>query len=81
MISSMEANQEAADLRESHDNAWFDTVVIPTGYRFAPTDEELITQYLAEKVKGKPLPSNTIREVDIYQYTPEEVEGTYLIFH
>ncbi|XP_028758766.1 NAC domain-containing protein 41-like [Neltuma alba] len=43
----------------------------PPGYRFCPTEEELIVKYLMKKVKNEPLPPNLIiPEVDIYQYDP-----------
>ncbi|GMN38965.1 hypothetical protein TIFTF001_008187 [Ficus carica] len=49
---------------------------IPTGYRFAPTDEELISYYLARKLRGLSLPSDMIK-VDLYDYTPEQLEVGY----
>ena len=56
---------------------------IPTGYRFAPTNEELISYYLTRKLRGLSLPPNIeelIKEVDIYDYTPEQLEGIYIIY-
>ncbi|KAI5652714.1 hypothetical protein M9H77_29901 [Catharanthus roseus] len=38
--------------------------MLPVGYRFAPTDEELIKYYLANKVFYKPVPVKIIREID-----------------
>ncbi|KAL2509197.1 NAC domain-containing protein [Forsythia ovata] len=41
--------------------------MMPLGYRFEPTDEELIHCYLEKKVKGLPLPWNvSIVERDLY---------------
>eukprot|EP00257_Ricinus_communis_P002976 XP_002514683.2 NAC transcription factor 32 [Ricinus communis] len=37
---------------------------IPPGYRFLPTDEELITDYLMKKVCYEPLPPHVIPEID-----------------
>ena len=40
------------------------------GFRFHPTDVELVKYYLKRKVLGKKLPFNAIAEVDIYKYAP-----------
>ncbi|KAE8805875.1 NAC domain-containing protein 42 [Hordeum vulgare] len=44
-------------------------VVLP-GYRFHPTDEELVTFYLRRKVARKSLRIEVIREMDIYKHDP-----------
>ncbi|XP_044985068.1 transcription factor JUNGBRUNNEN 1-like [Hordeum vulgare subsp. vulgare] len=44
-------------------------VVLP-GYRFHPTDEELVTFYLRRKVARKSLRIEVIREIDIYKHDP-----------
>uniref|UniRef100_A0A453LXS1 NAC domain-containing protein n=1 Tax=Aegilops tauschii subsp. strangulata TaxID=200361 RepID=A0A453LXS1_AEGTS len=46
-----------------------DDVVLP-GYRFHPTDEELVTFYLRRKVAKKSLRIEVIREMDIYKHDP-----------
>ncbi|XP_066331859.1 transcription factor JUNGBRUNNEN 1-like [Miscanthus floridulus] len=48
---------------EEHD------VVLP-GFRFHPTDEELVTFYLRRKVARKPLSMEIIKEMDIYKHDP-----------
>ncbi|KAK8586848.1 hypothetical protein V6N13_085869 [Hibiscus sabdariffa] len=40
------------------------------GFRFHPTDEELIGFYLKKKIHQKPLPIELIKQVDIYKYEP-----------
>ncbi|KAL4621590.1 hypothetical protein ACB092_06G239800 [Castanea dentata] len=40
------------------------------GFRFHPTDEELVIYYLKRKVCGKPFRINAISEVDIYKSEP-----------
>ncbi|CAN0877397.1 NAC domain-containing protein 82 [Linum grandiflorum] len=40
------------------------------GFRFHPTDVELVKFYLKRKVMGKKLPSHCITELDIYKYAP-----------
>ncbi|KAG8368890.1 hypothetical protein BUALT_Bualt15G0093600 [Buddleja alternifolia] len=41
-------------------------VMVPEGFRFVPTEEELIRSYLLKKAMGLPLPSNHILEKDLY---------------
>ncbi|XP_042387629.1 NAC transcription factor 32-like [Zingiber officinale] len=43
---------------------------IPIGYRFLPTDKELIVDYLANRVAGKPVPSTAVIEADVYGTEP-----------
>ncbi|KAH7442479.1 hypothetical protein KP509_03G090900 [Ceratopteris richardii] len=43
---------------------------LPPGFRFQPTDEELIGYYLTRKVKGMPIPASLIPDVDLYTYDP-----------
>ncbi|XP_059463068.1 NAC transcription factor 47-like [Corylus avellana] len=43
---------------------------LPPGFRFHPTDEELILHYLSKKVASTPLPVSIIAEVDIYKSDP-----------
>ncbi|RDX99288.1 putative NAC domain-containing protein 94, partial [Mucuna pruriens] len=40
------------------------------GFRFHPTDEELVNFYLKRKVQQKSLPIELIKQVDIYKYDP-----------
>ncbi|KAK8965462.1 NAC domain-containing protein 78 [Platanthera guangdongensis] len=40
------------------------------GFRFHPTDEELVSYYLRRKVAGQPLRVNAISEVDLYKTEP-----------
>nr|AHC54052.1 transcriptional factor NAC11 [Ammopiptanthus mongolicus] len=46
---------------------------LPPGFRFHPTDEELIHHYLMKKVASIPLPVSIIAEVDIYKLDPWEL--------
>ncbi|GAV76722.1 LOW QUALITY PROTEIN: NAM domain-containing protein, partial [Cephalotus follicularis] len=43
----------------------------PEGYRFQPSDIELIVHYLKNKIEGAPLPPNRIHVIDLYLYSPE----------
>ncbi|KAL7081998.1 hypothetical protein ACP275_14G073500 [Erythranthe tilingii] len=49
----------------------------PPGYRFAPTDEELIAEYLVKKINNQPIPIDDIRVVDFYKYNPDTYSGEY----
>ncbi|KAJ1433204.1 NAC domain [Sesbania bispinosa] len=46
---------------------------LPPGFRFHPTDEELILHYLRKKIASIPLPVSIIAEVDIYKLDPWEL--------
>ncbi|CAD6219343.1 unnamed protein product [Miscanthus lutarioriparius] len=54
---------ERADMDKS------DEVLLP-GFRFHPTDEELISFYLKRKIQQKPVSIELIRQLDIYKYDP-----------
>uniref|UniRef100_A0A1J3F551 NAC transcription factor 29 n=3 Tax=Noccaea caerulescens TaxID=107243 RepID=A0A1J3F551_NOCCA len=43
---------------------------LPPGFRFHPTDEELIVYYLRNQTMSKPCPVSIIPEVDIYKFDP-----------
>ncbi|XP_056168892.1 NAC domain-containing protein 2-like isoform X2 [Syzygium oleosum] len=47
--------------------------VFPPGFRFHPTDEELIVYYLENKLTSRPLPASVIAEIDLYKYNPWEL--------
>ncbi|TXG70435.1 hypothetical protein EZV62_005370 [Acer yangbiense] len=47
----------------------------PLGYRFFPTDRELIIEYLRKKVYNQPLPFDDIYDVEINEYTPLQLFG------
>ncbi|PIA39859.1 hypothetical protein AQUCO_02600367v1 [Aquilegia coerulea] len=46
-----------------------DDVLLP-GFRFHPTDEELVGFYLRRKVEKKPFSIELIKQIDIYKYDP-----------
>ncbi|KAI3456293.1 hypothetical protein Pfo_012956 [Paulownia fortunei] len=46
---------------------------LPPGFRFHPTDEELVVHYLKKKAASAPLPVAIIAEVDLYKYDPWEL--------
>ncbi|KAJ8765387.1 hypothetical protein K2173_012084 [Erythroxylum novogranatense] len=44
--------------------------MLPPGFRFHPTDEELVKYYLKRKVLRKKLDPQVIGDIDIYKYAP-----------
>lgn len=46
---------------------------LPPGFRFHPTDEELVVFYLKQKAANAPIPVSIIAEVDIYKFDPWEL--------
>lgn len=53
---------------------------LPPGFRFHPTDEELVIHYLKKKVAAAPIPVDIIAEVDLYKFDPWELPGTIYFF-
>ncbi|KAG2677906.1 hypothetical protein I3760_12G118000 [Carya illinoinensis] len=43
---------------------------LPPGFRFYPTDEELLVQYLCRKVAGQDFDLEIIAEIDLYKFDP-----------
>ncbi|KAL5711424.1 hypothetical protein ACHQM5_021883 [Ranunculus cassubicifolius] len=48
------------------------------GFRFHPSDEELIVYYLRNKVTSRPIPASIVAEVDLYKYNPWELPSKAL---
>lgn len=48
---------------------------LPPGFRFQPTDEEIIFQYLKCKVFSLPLPASIISEINVCNYDPWDLPG------
>ncbi|CAM8968793.1 unnamed protein product [Rhodiola kirilowii] len=49
------------------------TTQLPPGFRFHPSDEELIVYYLRNKVDSNPVPALIIADIDLYMYNPWEL--------
>ncbi|RZC69917.1 hypothetical protein C5167_033049 [Papaver somniferum] len=54
---------------EKHDYDKVDEVMLP-GFRFHPTDEELVGFYLKRKIQQRTLSIELIKQLDIYKYDP-----------
>ncbi|TKY58854.1 FEZ protein [Spatholobus suberectus] len=56
-------------MEERNDVEKLDEVMLP-GFRFHPTDEELVGFYLKRKIQQRPLSIELIKQLDIYKYDP-----------
>ncbi|EFJ32131.1 hypothetical protein SELMODRAFT_408624 [Selaginella moellendorffii] len=50
------------------------TSSVPPGFRFHPTDEELVGYYLAKKVAASKIDLDVIREIDLYKLEPWDLQ-------
>ncbi|XP_017621326.1 NAC transcription factor 47-like [Gossypium arboreum] len=48
---------------------------VPPGFRFHPTDEELILHFLMKKLSSSPFPVSIIADVDIFKFDPWDLPG------
>jgi len=48
---------------------------VPPGFRFHPTDEELLHYYLKKKVSFQKFDMDVIREVDLNKMEPWDLQG------
>lgn len=51
---------------------------VPPGFRFHPTDEELVDYYLKKKVSSRRIDLDVIKDVDLYKIEPWDLQGTYV---
>ena len=49
---------------------------LPPGFRFHPTDEELVIHYLCRKCASQPIAVPIVAEIDLYKYDPWDLPGT-----
>lgn len=54
---------------------------LPPGFRFNPTDVELVQYYLKRKIMGKKLHVKVVAEVDIYKWAPWDLPGKSYVTH
>jgi hypothetical protein len=50
---------------------------VPPGFRFHPTDEELVVYYLKRKVSGRSMEADVIAVVDLYKCEPWDLPGMW----
>lgn len=53
---------------------------LPPGFRFHPTDEELITFYLMNKISDATFTGRAIADVDLNKCEPWELPGMHSIY-
>jgi len=72
-VAKLHNSDDDDDKKEDED-------VLP-GFRFHPTDEELVGFYLRRKVENKPLRIELIKQIDIYKYDPWDLPSkiTFLL--
>ncbi|XP_022896848.1 NAC domain-containing protein 2-like [Olea europaea var. sylvestris] len=51
---------------------------MPVGFRFHPTDEELVVHYLCRKCAGQPIDVPIVAEIDLYKFNPWDLPGMAL---
>lgn len=57
-----------------------DFLHLPPGFRFHPSDEELINYYLLNKVNMRPIPASVIGEIELYNFDPWDLPSKILLF-
>lgn len=53
--------------------------MLPPGFRFHPTDVELIMYYLKKKVMGKKFHFEAMADLNVYKYEPWDLAGLLLV--
>ena len=48
---------------------------VPPGFRFHPTDEELVDYYLRKKIASRRIDLDVIKDVDLYKIEPWDLQG------
>lgn len=51
---------------------------VPPGFRFHPTEEELVGYYLNRKVNSLKIDLDVITDVDLYRIEPWDIQGKFL---
>lgn len=52
---------------------------VPPGFRFHPTDEELVGYYLRKKVASQKIDLDVIRDIDLYRIEPWDLQGSSIL--
>ena len=76
----MEGNQESLCMKNLEISIREDPSVYP-GFRFSPTNEELISYYLKKKLQGNDYSVEVISQLDIWKFEPWDLPGNFLFFN
>ena len=50
------------------------TIYLPTGYRFGPSDKTIVIHYLKNEIRNQPLPVDIIPRTNLYSFgAPEKI--------
>ena len=64
---------------ERSDTDKMEEIMLP-GFRFHPTDEELVGFYLKRKIQQRPLLIELIKQLDIYKYDPWDLPSKLILY-
>lgn len=78
ITSNENNNKHVVDEDEDDDDDDHEHDVVMPGFRFHPTEEELVEFYLRRKVEGKRFNVELITFLDLYRYDPWELPGIYI---
>lgn len=53
---------------------------VPPGFRFHPTEEELVGYYLERKINSLSIDLDVIVDIDLYKMEPWDIQGMYRIY-
>lgn len=51
---------------------------VPPGFRFHPTEEELLQYYLKKKVAFESIDLDVIRDIDLNKLEPWDIQGNFM---
>lgn len=54
---------------------------VPPGFRFHPTEEELVGYYLKRKIESLKIDLDVIIDLDLYKMEPWDIQGIYIYIH
>ncbi|CAL5184113.1 unnamed protein product [Lathyrus oleraceus] len=70
-------SQLSNDVTTNNEIEDINLITLPPGYRFNPNDIELIDYYLKQKLQGVHIVPPRIHDVDIYKFSPQQLENSY----
>lgn len=75
MVSYIYTYSIHAELRRERENM-NNFSHVPPGFRFHPTDEELVDYYLRKKITSRRIDLDVIKDVDLYKIEPWDLQGS-----